>query len=127
VGPEADPEAPGVDTRRAGSLPVGPRPSGCLSLGGKASICLRRAFSASRTSMRSSRAARCCLRRARNALWTSRAREGGRLSLRLRPREDMVGGGLTPASEDGGVGLLEILTKVKGERFKYGREKRRPA
>lgn len=65
--PELDPEAPGVDTRRAGSRPVGPLPRGCRSLGGRASICLRRAFSVSRTSMRSSSAERCCLRRARNA------------------------------------------------------------
>jgi hypothetical protein len=117
--PDVDPDAPGVDTRRAGSRPVGPLPRGCLSLGGRASICLSRAFSVSRTSIRSSSAERCCLRRARNALWTSRAREGGRLSLRFRPREDMVGGGLAPASEDGGVGLLEILTEMSGERFKY--------
>lgn len=100
--------------RRAGSRPVGPLPKGCRSLGGRASICRRRAFSASRISIRSSSAARCCLRRARNARCTSRAREGGRLSLRFRPREDIVGGGLAPASEDGGVGLLEILTAVRG-------------
>lgn len=104
-----------VPVRRGGSRPVGPLPNGALSLGGRASICLRRAFSASRTSMRSSSAARCCFRRALNARWTSRARDGGRLSLRFRPREDMVGargGGLAPASDDGGVGLLEILTDV---------------
>jgi hypothetical protein len=43
---------------------------------------------------------RCAARRARNARWTSRARLGGRLSLRLRPLlEDMVTTGNVQSGE----------------------------
>lgn len=68
------------------SLPVGPLPSDGRLAAGRLSAALKQLFSSSSSDTRNSRACRWAARRARNALWTSLALLGGRLSLRLRPR-----------------------------------------
>jgi len=79
--------AMGVDSRDFGlSFPVGPFPRDGRLAAGKLSAALKQLFSSSSSDTRNSKACRWAARRARNALWTSLARLGGRLSLRLRPR-----------------------------------------
>lgn len=78
-------------------LPVGPVPRGGRSEGGRLRAWRRREFSSSKTCTRDSKASRWAARRARKARWTSRARLGGRLSLRFRPRLELIVG-------DGGGG-----------------------
>jgi len=76
----------GCDRDLGLSLPVGPLPSGMRFAGGRFSAARRVLFSSSSSVTLVSNASRCAARRARKALWTSRARLGGRLSFRLRPR-----------------------------------------
>ena len=62
---------------------------------------------------------RCAALRARNALWTSLARLGGRLSLRLRPRLEGTGGGELGREED-----MVVTADVTGaEKKAAGRKK----
>ena len=122
------------------SFPVGPFPRGGRLAGGRLSAARRALFSSSSSVTRFSsawdgqsmclpaieesviRTSRCAARLARKALWTSLARLGGRLSLRLRPRlEDMAG---TVEGDREGNGMRGVGNGEGEEEFGRARQPR---